>query len=251
MLYHFNASAKHSCLLLHKKSYGDNVKGITKYSMKNKTATVIGSTGLIGGHLLDLLQKDSDFSQIKVLVRRPITFTNSIIKVVVIDFSNLEDFKLGISESDVIFCAIGTTNKKMKGNTNQYRKIDYDIPLNAAKLGLETGCDKFVFVSSLGANSKSTNFYLKLKGETEDALTALNIPSLLLFRPSLLLGKRKEFRLGEIIGRLVMLPLSFLIPTRMRPIKAYFVAKSMLEASKKEITGVNIYHYDEMRQYVN
>lgn len=219
--------------------------------MKNKTATLIGATGLIGSHLLDLLQKDSEFSQIKVLVRRPMTFTNPVIKAVVIDFSNLESFKLGINESDVVFCAIGTTNKKMNGNKNEYRKIDYDIPLNAAKLGLETGCDKFVFVSSLGANSKSTNFYLKLKGETEDALSNLNISSLLIFRPSLLIGKRKEFRLVEIIGRLLMVPISFLIPTRMRPIKAYCVAKSMLEASKIGTTGVNIYHYNEIKQLIN
>ena len=217
--------------------------------MKNKTATLIGATGLIGSHLLELLQKDSEFSQINVLVRRPMTFTSPIVKTVVIDFSNLESFKLGISESDVIFCAIGTTNKKMKGNTDEYRKIDFDIPLNAAKLGLETGCDKFVFVSAFGANSKSTNFYLKLKGETEDALSDLNISSLLLFRPSLLLGKRKEFRLGEIMGRLFMVPISFLIPTRMRPIKAHWVAKSMLEATKKETTGVNIYHYNEMKRF--
>jgi len=219
--------------------------------MKNKTATLIGATGLIGSHLLELLQKDSEFSQIKVLVRRPITFTSPMVKTVVIDFSNLESFKLGISESDVIFCAIGTTNKKMKGNIEQYRKIDFDIPLNAAKLGLETGCDKYVFVSSFGANSKSTNFYLKLKGETEDALSDLNISSLLLFRPSLLLGKRKELRLGEIMGRLFMVPLSFLIPTRMRPIKAQWVAKSMLEATKLETKGVNIYHFNEMKKLIN
>jgi len=219
--------------------------------MKQKTATLIGATGLIGGHLLDLLQKDSEFSQIKVLVRRPITFDNTIIKPVLVDFNNLESFKEGIKDSDVIFCAIGTTNKKMKGDENTYRKIDFDIPVNAAKLGLEAGCEKFVVVSSLGADSNSNNFYTKLKGEIEEALSKLNIPVLLIFRPSLLIGNRKEFRLGEIIARLILTPLSFLMPSRMRPIKAYNVAKSMLVAAKLETTGVKIYQYNEIKKLVN
>lgn len=219
--------------------------------MKNKTATLIGATGLIGSYLLDLLQNDSEFSEIKVLVRRPVTFNNPIVKVAIIDFSDKESFKSEISESGVVFCAIGTTNQKMKGDKNEYRKIDYDIPVNAAKLSLETGCPQFVFVSSIGANSKSNNFYLKLKGEVEDTLCSLNIPSLLIFRPSLLIGKRQEFRLGEIIGKILMEPISFLLPTKMRPIKAYYVAKSMLEASKLDTRGINIYQYKEMKQLIN
>ena len=216
--------------------------------MKNKTATLIGATGLIGGHLLDLLQKDPAFTQIKVLIRRPMTFANPAIKAIVVDFTNLEELKLGVSGSDVIFCAIGTTKKKMNGDETEYRKIDFDIPVNAARLGLETGCDKFVLVSSLGANSKSTNFYLKLKGEVEDALARLTLSSLLIFRPSLLLGKRKEFRLGERIGRLLMVPFSFLLPSRMKPIKASSVAKAMIEASKLKTSGATIYQYTKIKQ---
>lgn len=218
--------------------------------MRNKTATLIGATGLIGSQLLDLLQADSAFSEIKILVRRPIKIDNPKVKVSIIDFSDEESFKSEISGSSVVFCAIGTTNKKTKGDENEYRKIDYNIPVTAAKLSLKTGCKQFVLVSSYGANSKSNNFYTKLKGEVEDTLSSLNIPSLSIFRPSLLLGKRQEFRFGEIIATLLMNPLSFLLPTKIKPIKAYDVAKSMLEASKADTKGTKIYHYKEIMKSI-
>lgn len=218
--------------------------------MRNKTATLIGATGLIGSQLLDLLQDDSAFSEIKILVRRPIKIDNPKVKVSIIDFSDEESFQSEISGSSVVFCAIGTTNKKTKGDKNEYRKIDYNIPVTAAKLSLKTGCKQFVLVSSYGANSKSNNFYTKLKGEVEDTLSSLNIPSLSIFRPSLLLGKRQEFRFGEIIATLLMNPLSFLLPTKIRPIKAYDVAKSMLEASKADTKGTKIYHYKEIMKSI-
>ncbi|NOR88469.1 MAG: NAD(P)H-binding protein [Bacteroidales bacterium] len=214
--------------------------------MRNKTAALIGATGLIGSQLLDLLQDDSAFTEIKILVRRPIKIDNPKVRVSIIDFSDEVSFKSEISGSSIVFCAVGTTNKKIKGDKNEYRKIDYDIPVTAAKLSLGTGCEHFVLVSSYGANSKSNNFYTSLKGEVEDTLSGLNIPSLSIFRPSLLLGKRQEFRLGESIATLLMKPLSFLLPTKMRPIKAYDVAKSMIEASKTEAKGTKIYHYKEI-----
>lgn len=214
--------------------------------MRNKTATLVGATGLIGSHLLDLLQNDSAFSEIKILVRRPVKIDNPKVKVSIIDFSDKESFQSEISGSSVVFCTVGTTNKKTKGNKKEYRKADYDITVTAAKLSIEAGCEQFVFVSSYGANSKSNNFYTRLKGEIEDTISGLNIPSLSIFRPSILMGKRQEFRFGEIIGKLLMNSLSFLLPTKIRPIKAYDVAKSMLEASKSNIKGIKIYHYQEI-----
>ncbi len=219
--------------------------------MKQKTVSLIGATGLIGGYLSEFLQKDSEYTKIKVLVRRPVQFSNPKVEVSVIDFSDTEAFKSEISGSDTVFCAIGTTNQKMKGNKEAYRKIDYDIPVNAAKFGLAGGCSKFLFVSSIGANSSSKNFYLKLKGKTENALFDLNIPALFIFRPSLLIGKRQEFRIAELFGKLLMQPVSFLLPKKMKPIKAYDVAKSMYKASKSDAEGRHIYHYSEMKQLIN
>ena len=214
--------------------------------MINRTATIIGATGLIGSQLLDLLQNDSAFSEIKIIVRRAVKIDNPKVKVSIIDFSDEESFQSKISGSSVVFCAVGTTNKKTKSDKNEYRKIDYYIPVTAAKLSLETGCEQFILVSSYGANSKSNNFYTKLKGEVEDTISGLNIPSLSIFRPSLLLGKRQEFRFGEIIATLLMKPLSFLLPTKMKPIRAHDVAKSMIEASKADAKGTKIFHYKEI-----
>ena len=215
--------------------------------MKGKTITLIGATGLIGSHLLELLQNDDYYERIKILVRKPVSFNHPKIQVVVIDFSDEEAYKSGISGSDAVFCAIGTTNNKVKGDKEAYRKVDYDIPVNAAKFCSETGCSQFLLVSSVGANSKSNNFYIRLKGEVEDRVRSINIPMVSVFRPSMLLGKRQEFRLGEIMAKAMMVPVSFLIPPMYRPIKAFDVAKSMVAASKKDTPGFHIYHYKEMK----
>ena len=211
-----------------------------------KTATIIGATGIIGNKLLSLLQDDLEFSKIKIIVRRPVKISNPKVKVSIIDFNDEKAFKKEISGSSAVFCTVGTTNKKTGGNKEQYRKVDYDIPVTAAKLSLETGCTQFLLVSAYGANSKSNSFYTSLKGEVEDTISSLNIPSLCIFRPSQLLDKREDFRLGETIAKVLMNSLSFLLPMKLRPIKAYDVAKSMLEASKANKQGITIYHYKEM-----
>jgi len=219
--------------------------------MNNKTATLIGATGLIGSHLLEILQDDPEYSLVKVMVRRLVTVNHPKVKVSTIDFTDKEAFKSAIEGSDVVFCAVGTTNRKVKGDKNEYRKVDHDIPVNAAKLCSETGCSQFVYVSSVGADSSGNNFYLRLKGEVEDTLRGLKIESILIFRPSLLLGKRKEFRFGEFIGTIFMKPVSFLLPLKLKPVKARCVAESMVRASKKDIKGIRIFHYGEMKRFLN
>ena len=215
--------------------------------MKGKTATLIGATGLIGSHLLELLQNDDYYGRIKIVVRRPVSIKHPKIQLIIIDFSDEIAFRAAISGSDSVFCAVGTTNHKVKGDKEAYRKVDYDIPVNAAKFCSATGCPRFLLVSSVGASSKSQNSYLKLKGEVEDRVRNINIPAVSVFRPSMLLGKRQEFRLGEAIAQTMMVPVSFLIPPIYRPIRAFDVAKSMVAASKNEIPGFHIYHYKEMK----
>jgi uncharacterized protein YbjT (DUF2867 family) len=118
-----------------------------------------------------------------------------------VDFNDAESFRLALEGSDVVFCAIGTTQKKVKGDKEAYRKVDYNITVNAAKFCKLNSCETFVLVSSVGANSKSKNFYLKLKGEVEDAVKSVGLKSVHIMRPSVLLGDRKEFRLGEKISK--------------------------------------------------
>ncbi|MDP4221986.1 MAG: NAD(P)H-binding protein [Bacteroidota bacterium] len=214
--------------------------------MEGKTATVIGATGLIGSCLVKLLQTDDDFVTIKALVRRPFEFESPKIQVKVIDFTDGTAFRTAIAGSDAIFCAVGTTQKKVKGDKAEYRKVDYDIPVHAAQFCSETGCPHFLLVSSLGASRVSGNFYLKLKGEVEDTIRNMNIPSVSVFRPSMLLGKREEFRFGEIIAKALSVPFSFLFTSKYKPIKADQVARAMIAASKKDKPGFHVYHYREM-----
>jgi uncharacterized protein YbjT (DUF2867 family) len=215
--------------------------------MSKKIATLIGATGLIGGHLLQELLNDPYFDKVRILIRRPLEITDPKLEKKLVDFTDVESFKLALENSDVIFCAIGTTQKKVKGDKVAYRKIDFDIPVHTAKFCKETGCEKFILVSSIGANSKSNNFYLKLKGEVEDAVKAVGIKATHIMQPSTLLGARKEFRPGERIAQAVMKLFSFLIPSHYKAIEAKDVAKAMLRVAKKEEDGVFVYTYKEIK----
>ena len=139
----------------------------------------------------------------------------------------------------------------MKGNKQAYRKVDYDIPVNAARFCAETGCQKFLFVSSVGANSKSNNFYLQLKGEVEEAVKQFPINQISVFRPSMLLGKRSEYRPAERIGQFMMSFFAFLLMgknEKYRPVDAFEVAKAMVQVSKEDNPGVSIYEYGAIRE---
>lgn len=214
--------------------------------MESKIATLIGATGLIGSHLLDLLLLDDHYEKVRLIVRRPFTFNNPKVEVIVINFENLNEFQAAITGSEAVFCAVGTTQKKVKGDKAAYRKVDFDISVNAARFCQETGVPKFLLVSSVGADSKSGNFYLKLKGETEDAVESLKLPSATIFRPSMLLGKRTESRPAEGVAQAISKGLSFLFPGKYKPINARDVAKGMIAVSKKEMTGFKVLHYKEI-----
>ncbi len=195
-------------------------------------AAIIGATGLIGGHVLELLLQDDYFSSVRILVRRPFELTHPKLEKKLVDFTDMESFRLALEETDIIFCAVGTTQKKVEGDKDAYRKIDYDIAVNAAKLGKQCGCETFVLVSSVGANPNSNNFYLKLKGEIEEAVKATGIQRVHIMRPSVLLGNRKEFRLGEKIAGWVLPVFAFLTPKKYRPVKASKVAGQMVQSVK-------------------
>jgi uncharacterized protein YbjT (DUF2867 family) len=214
------------------------------------TATLIGATGLIGNYLLEELLKDDFYHTVRILIRRPLELTHPKLEKKLVDFTDPESFRLSLEGSDVVFCAIGTTQKKVKGDKAAYRKVDYDIAVNAARFCKMTGCEKFVLVSSVGANSKSNNFYLKLKGEVEDTVKAVGIKSVHIMRPSALLGDRKEFRLGEKIGSPVMKAISFLLPSRYKPIHGRYVAKAMMISAKFEKEGSNIYEFTDIKKLV-
>ena len=216
--------------------------------MSGKTATLIGATGLIGGELLKLLLDDPYFENIRILVRRPFTMEHPKLQKKLVDFTDADSSLVALDGSDVVFVAVGTTQKKVKGDKGAYRKVDYDIPVNIARYCKIAGCKIFVLVSSIGANSKSNNFYLKLKGEVEDAIMKIQIETVHIMQPSMLLGKRSESRPLEKIGQPLMKVFSFLIPSKYKPITARDVAKAMVAVSKKNEEGFFVYGYGEIKK---
>ena len=217
--------------------------------MQRQTAVVIGATGLIGSQLVNLLLKDNDFSDVRILVRRPISISHPKLTVQVVDFDNYHGLKEKISTGHSLFCCVGTTQKKVKGDKVAYRKVDFDIPVNSAHAAIENGMKRYLLVSSIGADPGSNNFYLKLKGEAEQAISKLSFESIHFFRPSLLLGDRKEFRAGERIAQVSMKMLSFIFLGRIKkykPIHSNDVAKAMIAAAKKSAGGVQIHEYDDI-----
>lgn len=214
--------------------------------MNGQTAVVLGSTGLIGSQVLNQLLSDDAFTKVRVLVRRSVNITHPKLEVSVTDFNNYSDYQTKLGKGDCIFCCIGTTNAKVKGDKAEYRKIDFDIPVNAARFGKEAGFQQFLLVSAVGANSKSSIFYSRLKGEVEEVIATFQFKSFHIFRPSVLLGKRNENRLGERIGKVLFTIFSFLIPSKYKGIKDVDVAKAMINAAKEGREGMKVYYYEDM-----
>jgi uncharacterized protein YbjT (DUF2867 family) len=217
--------------------------------MNELTAVIIGASGLTGNLVVEELIKDTSFKTVRLLVRKPVTKIHPKLQQQIVDFNDFNDYERKFGEGDVIFCCIGTTQKKVKGDKVEYEKIDHDIPVNAAKIGIAHHFKKFLIISSVGANENSSNFYLKLKGKTENSLKKFPFESLSIFQPSLLNGNRKENRMGETIAQTLMDILSFLLLGPLQKYKAIGannVAKAMVYESKKQKKGTHYYQYPEM-----
>lgn len=210
-------------------------------------ATIAGATGLIGSHLLKELLDDPYFDTVRILIRRPFDLTHPKLEKKIVDFSDSDSLLVALSNSNVVFCAIGTTQKKVKGDKEGYRKIDVDIPAKLARFSKMAGCEKFILVSSIGADSNGKNFYLKLKGEVEDVVKTIGLRSLHIMRPSFLLGERKEFRIGEVIGKPLMKIFSFAIPAKYKAIHAKDVARAMIAVAKSKNEGTFVYEHDQIK----
>lgn len=207
---------------------------------------VFGSTGLIGSNLLKYLENDIYFSKVNVITRKPIHFKNSKFKNIVIDFSDINSIQNSLKNSQIVFVSIGTTQSKVNWDLKKYKKIDYEIPINIAKAAKKLNIKKYLIVSSAGADINAKGFYLSLKGQIESDIIKIGIKNTYIFRPSLLLGARKENRVGEKIAQVIMPLFSFLLPKKYRPINAESVAKSMINLSKTDINSVKIYHYEDI-----
>ena len=201
-----------------------------------KTALLFGSSGLVGGHLLNQLIKDTNYSKIKLFVRSDAEISDPKVKIIKTDFNSLENHKEDIKGDDCFFC-IGTT-KKNSPDKDDYRKVELDIPKEIAQIAKSNLVNSFIFVSALYANPKSSGDYVKFKGLVEEELKELNFPKLVLMRPSFLMGDRKEKRVGEKIGIFVFKLLSPLLLgplKKMRPIHSETVARAMIIVIQNDI----------------
>jgi len=198
-----------------------------------KTALIFGSSGLIGSELLNVITQNNNYNKIKLFVRSAPNSNDPKVEVIQIDFNNLEKHKDSVVGDDCFFC-IGTTRKDTP-DKNEYRRVEYNIPVDIAKIAKSNSVKSFVYVSSIGASPNSSSSYLKNKGQVEEELTNLNFPKLAIIRPSGLLGNRKAFRLGERIGIFVVEVLSiFFLGSlkKYKPIQAQNVAKAMVSIAQ-------------------
>ena len=200
-----------------------------------KTALIFGSSGLIGNHLLESILKDNQYKKIRLFARSTVEIKDPRIEVIYNDFKNTNSLKGDIIGDDCFFC-IGTT-KKDTPNKYEYRRIEYDIPVDIAKMAKLNSINSFFYVSSLGASSSVSNSYLKNKGQVEDELVKLNFKKLAIIRPSLLLGNRKNFRLGERIAQSIITKISFVFfgkIKKFKPIRALDVAEAITNIAKSD-----------------
>jgi uncharacterized protein YbjT (DUF2867 family) len=217
--------------------------------MINRTALVFGATGLIGTALIEELCKSERYKLIKIFVR---TDTGLVkrekVKEMIINFDNLKKFADMITGDD-LFITIGTTIKKA-GSVKRMEEIDRDLPLEIAAIASGNGVEKLAVISSLGADAGSSNYYLRIKGEMEREIMKLKFLTVAILRPSILLGKRDERRLGEATAKIFIRIFGFFLVGRLakyRGIEAKKVAASMIKVLN-ENRGIAILESDKLQK---
>jgi uncharacterized protein YbjT (DUF2867 family) len=200
-----------------------------------RTALVAGSTGLVGRELLRQLAETPGYERVSALTRRPLDARlGDRVREATVDFAHL-DSAGNVLAADHVYCTLGTTIRKA-GSQDAFRRVDHDYVVALARLARERGAGHFLLVSSLGSDPRSRVFYSRVKGEVEAAVQTLGYPSVTIVRPSLLLGDRDEFRLGEAILR----PLGWIMPRRIRPVHARAVAATLIRSAQDARPGVRI-----------
>jgi uncharacterized protein YbjT (DUF2867 family) len=212
-------------------------------------AVLAGATGLIGSELLKLLLDAPEYDQVLVVARKSTGITHPKLKELLIDFDKLDDHA-GEITGHAIFCCLGTTKSKTP-DLAVYRKIDHDYPVKLAQSGARNSVGQYHLVSSIGADSKASGYYLRFKGETEEDVKKAGIKSTYIYEPSFIVGDRKEFRLAEkiIVGlSFVLNPLLFGSLKKYKSIKATAIARAMFNQSIKNIEGIFVYPSDKIKE---
>lgn len=206
-----------------------------------RIAVLVGATGMVGSELCRQLENDERFERVIVLTRRPLTLAHPRLQVAEIDFSLLDAWTPDFS-IDTVFCALGTTIAKA-GSQEAFRAVDQELILTVARLAQRARCQHFIFVSSAGATPHTHNFYLRVKGETEEALRDVGLPHAVALRPSILDGDRKEERKGErfalTLARMLR-PLLVGPLERVRATPAHLVATAMRDLAQPGRKGFEV-----------
>lgn len=215
-----------------------------------RRACIMGATGLLGGFCLNMLLQSNHYGEIVSIVRKRSGILHPKLREMVVDFDNLSDYRNEL-KANHYFCCIGTTIKKA-GTKEKFKKVDYEYPLKLAEIAASHEASVFSVITAMGADSNSLIFYNKVKGELQDKLKKVPIPSINVLQPSLLLGEREELRAGEKVGALLMKSTSFLMQGALKKYKAIDavqVAKAMVSISIQENKGFNIYTSDKLWDY--
>lgn len=217
-----------------------------------RTALVVGATGLVGGHVIDRLVARDEWSRILVLARRSIGRTGEKIAEHIVDFEKLASdgasLDIGGATVDDVFCCLGTTIK-VAGSQDRFRRVDQDYTVAVARLARSAGACRLALVSSIGASETTGNFYLRVKGETERDVRALGYETVIIARPSYLLGERTERRTAESAGIAVASALAPLMLGGLRayrPIRGEQVAAALVNAIAAGDTGVRVLTYADL-----
>jgi nucleoside-diphosphate-sugar epimerase len=217
----------------------------------NKTVVIFGATGLVGNELLHILADSDEYKKIVAVCRKALLFTHPKLETILLsDFSDLLQIKEKL-KADSCFCCIGTTIKTA-GSKDAFRKVDYFIPKQIAQLAEELSIPDLVIISSIGANPATSNFYLKTKGEMEKTTREIFKGNLKIVRPSLLMGKRSEFRFGERAAIIFMKSFGWMLfghLKKYRGIYARDVARAMLLISHSSPENI-IFESDELNAVI-
>lgn len=220
---------------------------ITTLGALSRTALVAGATGLIGNHVLQFLLADDAWSRVVTVGRRVTPHQHEKLEQRVLDLGELETVS-DLPPIDDVFCCLGTTLKQA-GSQPAFRQVDHAFVVALGRAGLRSGASQFLLVSAIGADPASRVFYSRVKGETETAIGRLHYRSTQIFRPSLLLGQRRDFRFGERLAMLAAPVIARVLIGRLRryrPIDAQTVARAMITLAREAPLGPNIFEYDAM-----
>ncbi len=222
--------------------------------MDNRKAWLAGATGLIGGHVLELLLADPAYGEATALVRRPLEVESDKLRSLIVDFDRLDEVS-DPPPADDVFCCLGSTMKRA-GSKAAFRKVDHDYVVATARLGLAAGARQFLLVSAVGAGASSMSFYSRVKGEAEDSVAELGYEALHVFQPSILIGERAESRPVERLGVAASRVMNGLMAgplRRYRGIRAETVAAGMVGAARETAAtpgaeGRQTYLYDAIER---